>query len=143
MNKLNERQRQAVKAYKTEVKNALDHRKDHLEHLAEALEKDSKGSKAGVIRNLFQREEQRCIFSKIAFIFQKNQNLHTTHIIVTDSQGNKTNVTEKEKWKNASLMKIEVNTIKWKIHVLTLPYESSFWRIWRRASFRSGPKWYL
>jgi exonuclease III len=94
---LKEKQKKAVSAYKSEVKHAQAHRTDHIEQLAEALEKDGKGSKAGVLRNLIQREEQRRIFRKLALIFHKNQNLHTTHVTVTDSEGKRTDITEKEK----------------------------------------------
>jgi hypothetical protein len=55
--------KKAVHSYKVEVKNAHKHRIDHLGALTEAWERDGKGNKVGIIRNLMQQEEQNFFFA--------------------------------------------------------------------------------
>ena len=85
----------AYKHYKQLKKKAVDLRKTHLEQLAEALEKDGKGKKAQILKDMQLREEQRAMFKKLRPLNKKHSdNLSLTTVTITQPDGSTVEVTD-------------------------------------------------
>ena len=82
--------------YKEIKKSHKQLRETYLEDLASALERDGRGRKASLLRNLITLEQQRETFRRLKVVHKKDSNLGTTFVTVTDSEGQRTDVTDKE-----------------------------------------------
>ena len=90
------------KVYNQVRKKHEEHRKSHIEHLAEALEKQGKGKKATIIRNLLHIEAQRSMFRRIAVLRGKdNSNCRTTQVTITKQDGTTEDITDKRRMETA------------------------------------------
>ncbi len=87
--------------YKEIKKQHVQHRQSYLEEVAQALADQGKGKKASHLRNLIQIEEQRDVFRKLKRIMRKDQNLGTTFVTVTDENGVKQDLVQKEQIEEA------------------------------------------
>ena len=117
---LGEKIDQAFLKYKKVRENHMDLRKQFIESLAEAIAKDGDKKKATVIKELIEREGQRELFRKLAFINKKNQNLSTTFVIVRSGEGEEQDLTEKEAMEDAI---IEENRKKYHQTEKTCPFK--------------------
>ena len=86
----------AFLVYKEIKKSHKQLRETYLEDLASALERDGRGRKASLLRNLITLEQQRETFRRLKVVHKKDSNLGTTFVTVTDSEGQRTDVTDKE-----------------------------------------------
>ena len=87
----------AFKEYKKLRKEASSLRDTHLESLAIALEKDGKGKKSQIIKDIKQREEQRGMFRKLRSLNAKyTENMSTTSVVVTNPDGTVSELTNKD-----------------------------------------------
>ena len=87
---------EAIRKYKEIKEEHKEERKSFLEELAEATERMGKGKKASHLRQLTMREEQREMFRRLKYICKTTANLATTFVTITNSEGDKTDITEKE-----------------------------------------------
>ena len=86
----------AFKHYKKLKKDAVNLRLSHLESLALALEKEGKGKKSQLIKDMKQREEQRSTFRKLRSLNAKySENMSTTSVVITNPDGSSTEITDK------------------------------------------------
>ena len=77
------------------------HRNNYIEELAEAKESNGEGKKAGIIRSLLQIEAQRDMFRRISHIMGKANNNSTTHVSIINENGQKEDITDKQKMEDA------------------------------------------
>ena len=92
----------AFKHYKKLKKDAINLRNTHLESLALALEKDRKGKKSQILKDMQQCEEQRGMFWKLQSLNSKfSDNMSTTSVIVTNPDGSTVEITDKDKIEQA------------------------------------------
>ena len=88
---------EALQTYKQLKKEAKTMRESFLEYLATNLEKEGKGKKANIVRNLKTIEEQRVTFRRLRHLSKKfGGNLNTTSVIITHPSGQKVEITEKD-----------------------------------------------
>ena len=79
----------------------MDHRKSHLERIANAKEEAGQGKSASHLKSMLHREEQRRIFRKSKLSLHNNTNLRTNYITVTQEDGTKEEITNQKDMENA------------------------------------------
>ena len=100
---LQERIKEEYKEYYTIKGEAQELRQNALENLAEALAAQRNSEKGKMLKALREREQQRSTARKIKFLRGKIRTGSTTLVTVTDSQGNRQDITDQRQLERAIL----------------------------------------